>query len=94
MKKVEEKIIMFDSPEAAVKVNMDLWKSSDGRLAITEETARYNGCTHKSCECGGIMKKGCILTPANKYIILKSKKKKNYLNGKKELRKLEVKYIH
>lgn len=55
--KKEEKIIMFDSPEAAVEVNMDLWKSSDGRLAVKEETARYNGCTHKVCECGSIMKK-------------------------------------
>jgi hypothetical protein len=55
--KKEEKIIMFDSPEAAVKVNMDLWKSSDGRLAVTEAAARYNGCTHKVCECGKIMKK-------------------------------------
>jgi hypothetical protein len=58
MKNTEEKIIMYDSPEAAVKVVMDLWRSSDGRLAVTEETARYNGCTHKTCECGGIMKKG------------------------------------
>lgn len=48
---------MFDSAEAAVKVNMDLWKSSDGRLAVTEDTARYNGCTHKICICGKPMKK-------------------------------------
>ena len=53
----DDKIIMYDSPKAAKKVNIDLWKASDGRLAVTEDTARYIGCTHKTCECGKPMEK-------------------------------------
>jgi hypothetical protein len=52
-----EKVIMYDSPEAAKKVTMELWQASDGRLSVTEDTARNNGCTHKLCECGGLMQR-------------------------------------
>lgn len=59
----DEKIIMYDSPEAATYVtNIEGWidinrrffgKGEDG-----ERMARYSSHTHKTCECGNKMEKG------------------------------------
>lgn len=57
---MEEKIIMYDSPEAAEPLTMEGWisKGTDGRFFYkSEHDARWRGCTHMRCDCGGIMKK-------------------------------------
>lgn len=61
----EDKIVMYDSPEAARKVTMHLdgkeiaqgWLSADNFFYTEEDMARYKSCTHKVCECGNAMKK-------------------------------------
>lgn len=60
-----EKMILFDSPEAAqYKTGIEGWVSSDGRFfgkgERAEQTARYAGSTHHKCECGGIAPRGWI----------------------------------
>lgn len=53
----EEKIIMYDSPEAAEQVTLTGWvsKGNDGRFWYKDEhMARWAGCTHIKCECGNI----------------------------------------
>ena len=59
MKKAEEKVIMYDSPEAATfRTNISGWVSSEGRFwGNDEHMARYSGCTHSLCECGKQMSK-------------------------------------
>lgn len=58
----EEKIIMFESNEAAqYRTNIEGWVSSDGRFyGKDERTARYSGSTHHKCECGGIAERTYI----------------------------------
>lgn len=52
----EEKIVMFESPEAATFVtNISGWVSSLGHFyGKDERMARYDGSTHHKCDCGGI----------------------------------------
>lgn len=55
-----EKIIMYDSPEAGRLVTVTVWEIDDPNGIIytpKEETARYNNCTHKTCDCGKPMQK-------------------------------------
>jgi len=64
----EEKIILYDSPEAARLLTPEdlietpLWIGGRGIHAIitpNESTARYAGCTHKTCpETGEVFEKG------------------------------------
>ncbi len=54
---MQDKIIMYDSDEACVPYTMNGWKSSKNRFYAEESVARYDGCTHRKCECGGIMTK-------------------------------------
>lgn len=61
----EEKIIMYDTPEAAMyRTGIEGWVSSDGRFfgkgERAEQMARYAGSTHHKCECGGVAKKGWV----------------------------------
>ena len=51
---MSNKIIMFDSPEAATyRTDIKGWVSSDGRFyGGDERTARWGGCTHQICKCG------------------------------------------
>lgn len=63
--KTPEKIVMFDSPEAAQKVEQVGWKSRDGifypgDIPSSERGARWSGCTHMTCECGNIYEKGRV----------------------------------
>lgn len=54
----DEKIIMFDSDEAATyKTNIEGWVSKGRFWGKDERMARYYGSTHNTCECGGIVKK-------------------------------------
>jgi hypothetical protein len=59
MQKKEEKIIMYDSPEAAsVKTGLSGWVSANGHYCGKDEhLARWDGCTHRQCECGHIYEK-------------------------------------
>lgn len=56
------KVIMFDSDEAAHKVTVTGWVSSDGRFyGDDERIARYAGCTHRKCDtCENVVDKGRI----------------------------------
>jgi hypothetical protein len=58
----DEKIIMYDSNEAAKphRLEKDGWVTPDGHWYENEDTARYHGCTHKRCDCGSIMRKGWL----------------------------------
>ena len=54
-----EKIIMYDSPEAAThRTDLSGWVSGGGLyFGKSEDLARFAGCTHKRCECGQTMQK-------------------------------------
>jgi hypothetical protein len=69
-------IILETDNESAVKVNLDLWKSSKGNYFITENSARYDGCTHIVCECGGLSVK-----PYTKCELCRSKIKDSIYNN-------------
>lgn len=53
----EQKIIMYDSPEAAKFVTgISGWVSSSGKFYGNDEhLARWSGCTHTKCNCGAII---------------------------------------
>ena len=56
----QEKIVMYDSPEAATyKTGIEGWVSRDGFFwGKDEHMARYSGSTHKKCkECGTVYSK-------------------------------------
>lgn len=58
----EDRVVMYDSAEAATRVNMPGWKSRWGHFypgdnAISEQGARWAGCTHMTCECGNVHEK-------------------------------------
>lgn len=60
-----EKMILFDSPEAAqYRTGLEGWVSSDGRFfgkgVQGEQMARYAGSTHHKCECGSIAPRGWV----------------------------------
>jgi hypothetical protein len=51
--KMENKIILIDSDEAAKEQTITVWISSNGRIYTDELAARYDGCTHRYCiYCG------------------------------------------
>lgn len=56
MENKEEKIVMYESDEAATFVtNISGWVSSNGHFyGKDERAARYDGSTHHKCECGEI----------------------------------------
>lgn len=57
---MKDKIIMYDSPEAAEPITMEGWisKGEDGRFFYkSEHDARWRGCTHMLCECGNVRSK-------------------------------------
>ena len=59
---MEDKIIMYDSDDAARLKTVSGWVSSSGFFYGNDEhLARWAGCTHLKCECGNIMEKGWTL---------------------------------
>ena len=59
----DEKVVMYDSPEAATRVDMPGWKSRLGHFypgdnKSSEHGARWSGCTHQKCACGKVMRQG------------------------------------
>lgn len=48
--KKSDKVIMYDSEEAAKPHTMQGWLSSKGFFFKEENGARYDGCTHRPCE--------------------------------------------
>lgn len=61
----EEKVIMYESPEAATYLtNIEGWVDVNryffGKGEQGERMARYSSHTHKLCECGKTMKKGYL----------------------------------
>jgi hypothetical protein len=64
--KKEEKIVMYDSDEAARFVtNVEGWVDRNGffygNRKDAEHCARYSGSTHKKCECNELMEKHLTL---------------------------------
>lgn len=60
MKKTD-KIILDTSPEAASIKTVTGWFSRTGRFwGDDERMARYDGCTHKQCECGNVAEKSYL----------------------------------
>lgn len=62
---MEDKIVMYDSPEAATRIDMPGWKSRLGHFypgnhSSSEHGARWSGCTHMTCECGNVFDKGRV----------------------------------
>ena len=63
MIKETEKIVMYDSPEAATyRTDIKGWVSRDGHFygdngPSAEHGARWSGCTHMNCKCGTSMRK-------------------------------------
>lgn len=54
----EKAIIIYDSPESAQIKTVTGWVSSTGRFwGKDEHMARWEGCTHKKCECGNLTEK-------------------------------------
>lgn len=57
----KDKVIMYNSPEAATYMtNLEGWVAGGrywGKGEAGEQMARYAGCTHKTCECGKPMEK-------------------------------------
>ena len=47
---MNKNIILEDSPNAAVKETIEVWKSSKGNYFLTEESARIDGRTHVHCK--------------------------------------------
>jgi len=57
MEKIDK--ILYDSDEAASIKTLTGWVSRTGRYwGKDEHMARWDGCTHKLCECGNEMMKG------------------------------------
>ena len=54
---MKKEMIHYNSPEAAQFKDLKLWVSANGRVHSDENSARYDGCTHKDCECGELMEK-------------------------------------
>lgn len=55
--KTEQKIVMYESDEAAQLKTVTGWVSRDGRFFGNDEhIARFAGATHKLCECGKVAK--------------------------------------
>jgi len=54
---IEEKIIEYKSDEAAKPATVSGWISSKGFFFREEAMARYDGCTHRRCDCGGLAEK-------------------------------------
>lgn len=56
----EQKIIMYDSPEAATyKTGLEGWVTTSGQFSgqywgKDEHMARWSGCTHTVCQCGNV----------------------------------------
>lgn len=59
----DETIVMFDSSEAATFRTVEGWVSRDGLFfGKDENTARYSGCTHRTCrECGAVVPKSRLV---------------------------------
>lgn len=56
---MKDKQIMYDSPEAASLQTVTGWVSSNGRFwGKDEHMARYDGSTHRRCECGEVIEGG------------------------------------
>lgn len=56
MRKQKEKI-MYDDERAATLVQKQVYRSLSGRYYDDEHMARWDSCTHKTCECGNEMEK-------------------------------------
>ena len=54
---MENKVILPESELAAKKATLEGWISRNGFFYQDENLARYEGCTHKKCDCGEIYPK-------------------------------------
>ncbi|GAB3988011.1 hypothetical protein GCM10028807_09650 [Spirosoma daeguense] len=58
MPRKEEEVVLYDSEEAAKEITVKGWVSRTGHFyGKDENAARYDGCTHKLCQCGKQMER-------------------------------------
>lgn len=50
--------VLYESDEAAQIKTVTGWFSRFGRFCSDEHSARYDGCTHQTCDCGNEMHRG------------------------------------
>ncbi|WP_151750547.1 hypothetical protein [Acinetobacter sp. TUM15131] len=55
--KIDEKVILPDSSEAAWPINVTAWQSNTGHIFLEESVARYDGSTHSLCKRGHLSPK-------------------------------------
>lgn len=55
--KIDEKVILPDSSEAAWPINITAWQSNKGNIYLDEHVARYDGSTHRICKRGHLISK-------------------------------------
>ncbi len=56
MSKEKEPMVMYTDDNAAQLKTITGWISRNGKFFGTDENiARFDGCTHKTCECGNMM---------------------------------------
>ena len=61
---MSDKIILPDSPEAATQKTVTGWVSASGYFwGNDEHMARYDGSTHRACECGELVAKNSYCRP-------------------------------
>lgn len=61
---MNETIILYDDPGAVTQETKTLYRSMNGNYFLTEDSARKDSMTHKSCEiCGSMMKKNSYCHP-------------------------------
>jgi len=53
-------VILDTDPEAAQPKTLTVWVSRNGYIGPDESTARYDGSTHRKCECGELTEKHWI----------------------------------
>jgi len=57
-------IIMMDQPDLVTKTTVEAWKTPKGKIYWDERSARYESCTHVSCEkCGQPSAKPYLICP-------------------------------
>ncbi len=57
METKEEPIVLNTDNSAVKEITRTVYQSLKGNIFLNENSARYDSCTHTTCECGGVAKK-------------------------------------
>ena len=65
MNNESSEVILFGSPDAAMKVTVEMWRTPNGSLYEHERDAMYAGCTHRRCDsCGSVVDRNSLFCAA------------------------------